>query len=246
MQSRWTLLTFVLVSFFSNAQYDSQGVNTTRFRPGFFWYLTGYYPASPEKVRKYDRLIFDVVYSDWCGDLKPFKNSWASIGFNTNIIWDIPLVKKNLISLGLGGCYGYSAIRHNKDILLNNTSDWTYILDSIPVGGFQRNSFSGHNFSIPIELRFRTKGWKHFKVHVGGKIGYQLGFKGKTRAEFLDVISKLRFSVPDYNRFTYSAHVRIGIRNWSIFASYNFNPLFSNSKSTQVNLLQLGVSISVF
>lgn len=246
MLNKLVFTLFLVFAFNASAQYDSEGPNTSRFRPGFFWYLTGFRPAVPEKVRKYDRLIFDVIYSDWNGDLKPFKNNWASLGLNSNLMFDIPLVKKNLISIGIGACYGYSTIRHNKDVFTNNTSNWTYIVDSMPVSNLIKSSFVGHNFSIPIELRFRTNGWKHFKIHVGGKIGYQTGFKGKSRNELMDGISKTKYSIPDYSRLTYSAHIRLGIRNWSLFASYNFNPMFTNIKSSQLNMLQFGLSVSVF
>ena len=136
-----------------NAQYDSEGENKSRFRPGVFWYLTGYHPAIPGKVRKYDRLIFDVTYSDWTGKLKPFQNHWASIGLNTNLMFDIPLANKNTVALGIGICYGFHTIRHNKKVMVNSTNDWTVISDSSMNASLKKSSFAGHNFSIPIELR---------------------------------------------------------------------------------------------
>ena len=48
------------------SQYNSEGEDLiSRFRPGSMWFYTGLRPATPEKVRKYDRLIFDVTYNDW-------------------------------------------------------------------------------------------------------------------------------------------------------------------------------------
>lgn len=240
------VIILTLLSFQAFGQYDSEGKNTSRFRPGVFWYLTGYHPAKPGKLHKYDRLILDVTYNDWTGDRKMFQNNWASIGLNTNLMFDIPLVKKNLVSIGVGGCYGFQTVRHNQDVFMNIDSKWTVISDSVAYGNFERNSLIGHNFSIPIELRFRTNGWRHFKVHIGGKIGYQARLYGKTRGVFEDDAFKFRTNIPDINRWTYSAHVRIGIRNWAFYAQYNFNKLFSNPKSTQLNSLQFGVSVSIF
>jgi len=54
------------------------------------------------------------------------------------------------------------------------------------------------------------------------------------------------YSLPDINKLIYSAHVRIGIRNWSLYGSYNLNSFFKNSSSAQLNLLQFGLSVSLF
>jgi len=245
MSNKLTIILF-LVSFHLQAQYDSEGINTSRFRPGVFWFFTGYHPAKPEMARKYDRLIIDVTYNDWTGDRKMFQNHWASIGLNTNLMFDIPLVKKNLVSLGVGGCYSFQTMRHNKDVFMNQQSQWTVVSDSANYINFDRNSFAGHNFSIPFELRFRTKGWRHFKVHLGGKVGYQAWLYGKTKGIQNDDTFKFRTKVPDPNRFTYSAHVRFGLRNWAFYAQYNFNNLFSNAMSTQLNSVQFGISVSLF
>ena len=148
------ILIFLSIGLQASAQYDSEGENTSRFRPGLFWYFTGYRPAIPGKVRKYDRLIFDLTYSDWTGDRKPFK------------------------------------------------------------------------------------------VHLGGRIGIESNFYGKLKSSSGGKATRL--TLPDYNRLTYGAYVRVGIRNWSILGSYSFNPLFSNANSTKLNMIQLGLSVSVF
>ena len=237
-------LLFLVVGLQASAQYDSEGENKSRFRPGFFWYFTGYRPAVVGKVRKYDRVIFDVVYSDWNGDQKPFKNHWASIGLNTNILFDIPLAPKNTVSFGIGLTYGFHTIRHNKNVAIDPSNSWTMVSDSAMNSSLQKSSFAGHNFSIPIELRFRTKGWKHFKVHLGGRIGIESNFYGKLKSTSGG--KSTRLDIPDYNRLTYAAYVRLGIRNWSILASYNFNPIFSHANSTKLNMIQFGVSVSLF
>jgi hypothetical protein len=106
---------------------------------------------------------------------------------------------------------------------------------------------NGNSFSIPIEFRFRTGGWRHFKFHIGGKIGYQANLLSKYVANVgghREVWK--RYSFPDAARLIYSAHIRIGMRNWALFASYNFNPIFENSNSTRLNMIQAGLSLSLF
>lgn len=229
-------------------QYDSKGdENISRFRPGFMWFFTGYKPAKTEKVRKYDRLIFDLTYNDWIGDRDLFKNHWASIGLNTNLMFDIPLTKGNTVALGLGVAYQYSVIRHNGNLTINDSLGSTTWSEKLPSQTFQRSVLGAHSFSIPIELRFRTESWRHFKFHIGGKIGYQpfLYSKTVTKANGIRMIDK-NVGFPDENQLIYSAHIRFGLRNIAFFGSYNFNRIFSSDQSVRLNHVQMGLSFSLF
>ncbi|MFT5778991.1 MAG: hypothetical protein ACI837_001948 [Crocinitomicaceae bacterium] len=237
-----------LCSQMASAQYDSKGENeVSRFRPGFMWYFTGIKPAKEDKVRKYDRLIFDVTYNDWIGDRDLFNNHWASMGLNTNLLFDIPLTKGNTVSLGLGVAHQYTVIRHNGHLIEDKTLGTTTWMPKVDSNIFRKSTFGGNSFSIPLELRFRKESWRHFKFHIGGKIGYQVN----TYSKYVTGNGSNREVEKDYgfvdqNSLIYSAHVRLGLRNWAIYGSYNFNTIFSNENSVQLNHVQMGLSISLF
>lgn len=229
---------------------DSQPVNKeliSRFRPGVFWFYTGLRPAKTEKVRKYDRLIMDVFYGTWNGKQTAFQHGWTSIGFNTNLIFDIPLVKENWFSLGIGASYNLTRLQHDHIFSTDSTGTYTtYVTDNIATS-FERQTLISHKLAIPLELRFRTKGWKHVKFHIGGKLGYNLALLNKS----IDNDPGDRFVVKDYQfvdkqPFSYSAHMRIGIRNWALFGSYQFSSLFKDARSPQFHIVQLGMSVSLF
>ena len=241
------LLGFILLANVGFSQYNSEGELTSRFRAGFMWFYTGLRPAKVDKVRKYDRLIFDITYNDWNGDQELFQNHWASIGLNTNLMFDIPLARKNKVALGIGVAHQYTNIRHNGHLIKDYAANTTTFAPKNPSDNFNKSVFGGNSFSLPIELRFRNEGWRHFKFHIGGKIGCQANafakYVGETNGK--RDISK-SFGFPDNNKLLYSAHVRIGLRNWAVFASYNFNTIFSNSASVQLNQAQAGLSISLY
>ena len=94
------ILCLTQFSVFGNITTDSSLVS--RFRPGAMWFYTGIRPADTGKVRKYDRLIFDVTHSTFNGDVQPFTNKGLSLGLNTSLLFDIPLTKGNTISIGTG------------------------------------------------------------------------------------------------------------------------------------------------
>ena len=99
--------------------------------------------------------------------------------------------------------------------------------------------------NVPVEFRFKTKGWSHYKINIGGRIGYQ--FRLREKYFYEDSDRNYRTSLKSAaEQFTYSIHTRIGIRNYSIYASYNLNPLFKHSESPKMNWFQLGCSISLF
>lgn len=246
MKNKILLIGCLVIAPFAHAQYDSKGETPSMFRPGFMWYFTGLRPAEPERVRKYDRLILDLTYNDWVGDQEPFKNHWASIGFNTNFMFDIPLSKGNTVALGIGFSHQLTRVRHDNLFTKSSNPTSTNLVPK-STQTFDKNILTGNAFSLPVELRFRKESWSHFKFHFGGKIGYQANMFSKTifgSGGDRDVVKDYGF--PDLNRFIYSAHVRFGLRNWALYASYNFNSIFAESASTQLNQLQFGLSISLY
>ncbi len=238
---------FSLFTLLCFGQYDSEGIVKSRFRPGLMWYNTGWKPARPGMLRKYDRLMFDITYNDWVGDRKTFKMQAPSMGMNVSWLFEIPLVKKNSVSFAFGPGYGFYNLRHNMPMVHDLTNEATILGDEQDIGFFGMRKLVGHQLFVPIEFRFRTKGWKHFKVHIGGKIGYQISLFEKARFDHQgEEIKQKNKDIQDVNRFIYSAHIRLGIRNFSVYGSYNFNPFFGNKNSTQLHLLQLGVTVSLF
>lgn len=248
MLSRSIIILFCSVGFLSNAQFDGKGDSkASRFRPGIMWFYSGISPAEEEKPAKYDRLIFDITYNDWVGERDVFSNHWASIGLNTNVMFDIPMIKGDKFSFGIGISHQYTNVRHDNKLVINDSLGTTVFMPKDDSDNFFKSVLSGNSFSVPIEFRFRNESWKQFKFHLGGKIGYQTNLLSKQVAHIDGYkTTTKRSGFPDDNQFIYSIHMRIGMRNWALFGSYNLNTLFSNSKSSQLNLVQMGLSLSLF
>lgn len=219
------------------------------YKPGLLWHYTGLRPAKKGMARKYDRLVFDVTYNDWMGDRKPFHNLAASIGLNSNFLVDIPIAKNSRVALGTGISHSIFRVRHHYSFSVHEPEAFTAYndLQSAASAPIDRSVFGGSVISVPLEIRFRSAGWKHVKLHIGGKVGYQTKLFSRTVIKTptkMDVHTIYDF--PDENRLIYSTHIRFGIRNWALFGSYNLNTLFNQKASSKLNMFQMGLSISLF
>lgn len=243
-----SIFLFTFLSFTASAQFDGEGADEiSRFRPGSLWFFSGFNPYEEGKLRKYDRLMIDLTYNDWMGDLKPFNNQWGSIGVNTSFMWDIPMMEKNTASFGIGISHSFFRISNKYHTFFPDPTNSYTMHQEGNLPEARHRYIGGNSLSVPIEFRFRTKGWKHFKFHIGGKVGYQLDAFAKNvyKDEHGKSIEKYR-NFSDVSRLIYSAHVRIGMRNWAIFGSYNFNKIFKNDQSPNIHLLQMGLTLSLF
>ena len=244
---KFYLITVFFFTVFSAYSLPEDSTLISRHRPGIFWYFNGLNPAKSSKIRKYDRLIFDAAFNSWKGDQAAFSNRWNSIGLTTNLLFDIPLAANNQFSIGTGISHSWFNVAFDPNFKFYTYSNQTFLGNAPSTEHFNEQHLSGHSLSIPLEIRFRTKGWKHFKVHIGGKIGYQLTiYATSVRNEENGKYIEKNYNFGDINRLIYSVHMRIGIRNWGLFANYQLNPLFAHSSSVKLNVFQLGLSLSLF
>lgn len=230
------------------AQYSEKDENlTTRYRPGIMWFFSGMDPYSSEKLRKYDRLIVNLTYNDWHGDQDAFKSPWNSIGVDVAFMFDIPFTKANTVGMGVGLGYSHysnrSKLEFSRDISNNSTHISEFDSNNLP----KKNLFAANYIEIPLEFRFRSKGYQHFKFMIGAKIGYRINDYAKEvyRIEGKNYKTK-HYNFPDSNPLRYGVTARIGIRNWAIFGAYYFSPLFKSSDSVELYPFSLGVSVSLF
>jgi hypothetical protein len=243
------IIGFCLIGCVLSARAQKQDAELiSRFRPGLMWFYTGLRPGVAEKMPRYDRLVFEVLYNDWTGkSVKPFQQKASSIGWNGQAIFDIPITNDN-ISFGIGLGYQYTRISLDGKYLQRDADLQATLLEVFPTDtDIKRSVFSTNQLFVPVELRFRTKGWKHVKLHIGGKVGYQLRTATRIREQQDGLRTENKtIGFYDFNDWVFSTHVRLGIRNLGVVASYNLTPYFKGKNSTELNGFSLGLSLSLF
>jgi hypothetical protein len=56
----------------------------------------------------------------------------------------------------------------------------------------------------------------------------------------------VRKKLMDNNPLVYGVHMRMGFRNFALFADYRLSTSFKSDKSTELNFLTFGLSFSLF
>src|SRR5690554_7502716 len=131
MKTTIAILIAVILNFTSIiAQYseENDGLHS-RYRPGVGWFYSGLTPFEEGKLRKYDRLMIDIVYNDWHGEQKLLSSPLSSIGFNTSFMFDVVLSKANTVSLGVGIAYSHYNNKTKVQFLRNFDENHTVIGD---------------------------------------------------------------------------------------------------------------------
>jgi hypothetical protein len=215
----------------------------SRHRPGLFWFFDGLRPTKSTDNHKYDRLVFDLTYNDWSGDLKPFQNRLNSIGVNVNFMKDIKFKKTKVFSLGMGLGYGFSSISsEQKFAVQNNIIEFSTIQKS---SIYDYSRIKTHRFFMPLELRFSTKKWNRWKFAVGGSFGINARMNQRLIGSDGSKMESTNLN-SSASQLNYGIHTRLGYRNFSLFGSYQINNLFRGRGNPDLHLFQLGLSISLF
>lgn len=222
------VLSFALSAF---AQKDS-----LKTKKGISEYDLKNYKADPK-----DRLIFEANYTNWLGAPKNIKQDWKSLGFNFSTMFDKPIGKSNF-SFG----YGLGLYVHN----YSSNADFIYKLDSVnkyittiiepKKEKYTANRYNERSVEVPLEIRFRTKTTRAFKIMLGAKIGYVLSNFKKTD----DKDGRIRvYDIKNINKLRYGVNFRIGVEQICLTASYYFSEVFTANGVKGIHPFSIGIAI---
>jgi hypothetical protein len=194
------------------------------------------YKADPK-----DRLIFEINYTSWLGTNSAIKPDWKSIGFGCYTLFDKPISNSNF-SFAYGvGFYGHNHssnanVIYKTDSLTNVTNAFI----EAKTTSYKSNRYNERSIEVPLELRFRTKAKRSFKVMIGGKIGYVLSNFKKTD----DALGKIRvYDIKNINHLRYGVNFRIGVEQICLTASYYFSEVFTAKGPKGINPFSIGIAI---
>lgn len=194
------------------------------------------------KLEPNDRLILEVNHTSWLGYPPNITATLPSIGVNFALMFDKAIGNSNF-TFG----YGLGLFSHN----FHSNADFLYVRDSLgnrfntKLEPYNRpvslNRYAEKILEVPVELRFRTKTDRQFKIHIGGKIGYVINDFRSIK----DNDGKIRvYNIKNVNRLRYGLNFRIGFEQVALCATYYLSEVFENGRGPAgIHQFALGIAI---
>lgn len=211
----------------------------------------------PKNVqRAADHFMFQISYDNWLGMPDSIKDQRKGLsrGLNMYVMLDKPFNKTSPFSIGFGLGISSSSMFFEKlrvDIT-GNTPQLAFV-NLIGQEHYKKYKVTTTYAEIPVELRFvedPNNPNKSIKAAIGVKVGTIL--KAQTKAKELrnadgNAISNsiIKESNKEYfNSTRISATGRIGYGILSLHGSYSLTSLFKDGVAPDMNILQIGLTIS--
>lgn len=181
-------------------------------------------------------------------------NPAKSLHWSFNIFEQkIKLVKNHVgITTGLGLTYNSYGLDDNVRITNVNDSTAGFILDrNTPdsLGGFTaftKNKLRATYVRVPVLLEFNTSEDPDRTFHLAAGVVAGLKIGSINKVHFEEGGSKVRQRTANdfnMNQFMLDATVRLGYRDFTLFANYGLTPLFEDGKGPEVYPLTFGISL---
>lgn len=189
-----------------------------------------------------DKIIVNINYDTWQSVPKGIELRPISLGFDFANYYDLKIGKTNF-SLGVGWGISSHNVHHNGYFVdsTNNHNRYTYLLPRNK--SFEKNKFVVNYLDFPLELRFKTKTRRTFRLMIGAKAGWHIGDHTKT----IDKEGKRKFyGIDGIRRYHYGVTGRIGWGDINFTAFYGLTSIFEDNAGPTLNPLSIGFSIIPF
>ena len=194
------------------------------------------------KAEPTDKLILEFNHCGWLNMPNGVKNDITSRGMNFYLYFDKPLGNSNF-SFAYGG--GISS--HN----ISGNANTVYKLDSLGNEStifeprtlpYKKNVIGATVLEIPVELRFRTRRVRSFKMSVGFRMGYTV----QNFRKIFDVDGKRKlFDIHNYNPWRYGVEFRIGYEQIFLCGFYSLsNVIMADKGSPNIIPYTIGIGIT--
>ncbi len=180
------------------------------------------------------------------------ESEWLNLDYRRSFSWDLNLYEQKIrivkdyvgIITGLG--VGIRSYGFRDSVEIYSSKDTTFGAYN-PDITYRTNKLRTTHLKVPLLLEFNTSNdnSKSFHIAAGVVGGWRVGAVTKQKYEIDDkeVKTKVR---GDYNLspFTLDASVRVGFKNFTVFANYGLTPFFKEGKGPELYALNVGLALS--
>ncbi|MFN5184020.1 MAG: outer membrane beta-barrel protein [Bacteroidota bacterium] len=199
------------------------------------------FDLSNYKAEPKDKLLLEFMHCGWMNLPKGVKSDWYSRGVNFHLFFDVPFGKSNFSVAFGGGLSSHNVSGNMKFLSLHDSLGGGVNLVSRGES-YKKNVFGAKILEVPLEIRFRTRKARSFKLAAGFKVGYTVQNFNK----IFDSGGKRKiFDLDGYNPLRYGALLRIGYEEIYLSCFYSFSSvLMKNGNSGEIFPYTVGIGIT--
>ncbi|MDX2048971.1 MAG: porin family protein [Chitinophagaceae bacterium] len=200
--------------------------------------------------RSADHFLLQFGYNGWGSAPDSINTKGFSRTFNFYLMFDFPFKTNPRLSVAIGPGIGTDNMFFDKtrvDIVNNDKAK--FIKDTIT--DYKKFKVATGYLELPVELRFSANPEnmnKGFKFAIGAKVGTLLDAKTKAKVDrdangFTGYIEKEK-NKKFFNGTRLAVISRVGMGNFSLFASYTITDFFKQGSGPEVRPFSFGITLS--
>ncbi|MEO9501957.1 porin family protein [Nonlabens ulvanivorans] len=189
-------------------------------------------PTVVDSLYREDQFYIGLSFNLINNEPADFTQNGFSGGLHLGFIRDMPLNKRRNKAIGVG--LGFSTNTYNSNLFIGEDEDGNSIYSILDSDvDYKSNRLNTNLIEMPIQYRWRTSTatkYNFWRIYTGIKLGYIYYYKARFEQANNTVVQT---SIPELNKFRYSATLTLGNGSFNAFVQYNLNTLFD--KSAQIN-----------
>jgi hypothetical protein len=206
------------------------------------------------KNRANDHFLFQFGYLGWANIPDTINTNGFPRSVNLYFMFDFPFKSNQRMSIGIGAGMASDNMYFDKTYVgIKDPTPTLRFIDQSDTTHFKKDKLTTAYVEAPLELRYSSNPEtpnKTFKVALGVKFGFLVDAhikqknlqtaQGTTLIEYISKEASKRFL--NSNRFVATARVGYGV--FSVFGTYQLNPLFKEGLGPDVQPYVIGLTLS--
>lgn len=186
-------------------------------------------------------LLNNSMKSSFPNDPQWENDPGRSFSWNLNFIEHKFKIYQNYVGLTTGLGFNWTQIGLKQyNLNVDNDSLWA-VTDTVNV--YKRNTLRAIYLTAPLMLEFCTSNEENGKFYLAAGVigGVRIGSSVKTKTDDNKDKTKGTYGL---EAFRLDAAVKLGYKNFGVFANYNLLPMFDTDKTAAVYPLTFGLSLN--
>jgi Outer membrane protein beta-barrel domain len=204
--------------------------------------------------RANDHIVLQLGMTNWAGKPDTLNTSGLSKSINGYFMFDFPFKTNPKLSMAFGpGIASDHILFTETNIGIKENTSFIQFTNVPDTNHFKKTKLATVYLEAPIEFRYSAKPLtgKGLKAAIGIKVGTLLNahtrntkFQTSGGTAIGTDFTMKEYSKQFFNKNRLSAMARVGYGHISLYASYQFTPVFKDGLGPQVKPFSVGITLS--